>query len=212
MELIDLTGLKFERLTVLERAADQVSPSGRHRVMWVCKCDCGNIKIVNGENLRRGLACSCGCLRKELQSAKQGTHRESDSPLYRIWCAMKARCYNPNVKSYDRYGGRGIFVCDEWREHYENFSAWAKEAGFSEGLTIDRIDNDDGYYPDNCRWVTSKEQSNNRSSNRNIMYNNEIHNVSQWAEIMHINKSTVYSRVASGKSFEEALNLNQLQC
>ena len=150
---------------------------------------------------------SCGCLTKEARRARK-THGDSESRLYAIWSAMKSRCENPHSKYYDRYGGRGIIVCKEWNQSYEAFKSWSLQNGYSEKLSIDRIDNDGNYDPTNCRWVTGVAQANNRSSNRTYTYNGETHNLTQWAKLLGINPKTVFTRIYSGWSFERALGLN----
>lgn len=156
--LIDLTGQRFGRLTVIERAEN--NKAGRAR--WLCRCDCGKYITVTGVDLRTGNTKSCSCLKTARLIKQSTTHGESKTRLFQIWCNMRNRCYNPNVTRYDDYGGRGITVCDEWLHDFTAFRNWALSSGYSDELTLDRIDNDKGYSPDNCRWATWHEQRMNQ--------------------------------------------------
>lgn len=188
-------GKRFGKLVVLGRGPDHIQENGRHRVVWTCQCDCGAIKDIVGEHVRDGRVRSCGCLAKELLSKRQSTHGLSKTPLYNIWCGMKARCYNPNSEFFRHYGGRGIFMCDEWKDAFEPFRDWALANGYQDGLTIDRTDNNKGYYPENCAWVSMAEQCNNRRSNINITYLGETHNLTQWCNILGLDYKRTHARI-----------------
>jgi hypothetical protein len=153
-QLINLVGQRFGRLTVIER----VENSPRGEPMWMCICDCGNRRIVYGQNLRAGRVKSCGCLSRETATI----HGQNKTRLHRIYVGMKQRCYNQKYHHYKDYGGRGITICAEWLDDFRVFYEWSMENGYSDELSIDRIDNSKGYSPDNCRWVTMKVQANNR--------------------------------------------------
>lgn len=195
----DLTGMKFGRLTVLCRAEDRVYKDGRKRIAWNCRCDCGNTKEVLGENLKSGYTKSCGCLQKEKAAMAQLKHGEADSRLYNVWSAIKRRCFNSTVPEYHRYGGRGITMCNEWLD-YEVFSNWARANGYRDDAprgecTIDRIDNNGDYCPDNCRWVNQQDQMNNVSYNHYVTYNGENHTVAEWSRIYNIPYTRLLQRL-----------------
>lgn len=166
-KLIDLTGRRFGRLIVIER----YGCTSHGDVKWKCLCDCGCDSVVVGASLRNGSTKSCGCWVREKAGNINISHGCSGTRLYKVWLHMKERCYNRSHKNYNRYGGRGITVSDEWRNDFAKFYEWATANGYDENApymqcTIDRIDNDGGYSPDNCRWVDMKTQRNNRSDSR----------------------------------------------
>jgi hypothetical protein len=202
---IDMVGKRFGRLVVIGRA-DDIDP-GRPR--WLCRCDCGNERVVRGISLRKGDTKSCGCIQKErmkLLSESHITHGKSKTRLYRIWFNIKCRCYKSSFPDYARYGGRGIKVCDEWKDNFQAFYDWSTSNGYLENLTIDRIDNDGDYSPQNCRWVNTEVQNNNTRRNYYITLNGETLTLSQWAKKCGINRNTLYSRITKyGWSVERAL-------
>lgn len=157
-KLNNLTGERFGMLTVLSLK----NTDGGHGAKWLCQCDCGNKVVVRSDGLTTGHTTSCGCYRDS--GVPKIRHGMTNTRLHREWNAMKQRCNNPNFKQFKDYGGRGIKVCDEWngKHGFDNFLKWAKENGQRDDLEIDRIDNDGNYEPSNCRWVTHKENMNNR--------------------------------------------------
>lgn len=198
---IDLTGQQFGRLLVLGYAGSNKQGAAT----WRCKCECGNVKVVTGSELRRGKTQSCGCYRLERQTAAITKYGYSNSRIARIYRTMISRCANSNNKSYGNYGGRNIVVCEEWANDINAFAKWAYANGYADGLTIDRIDNNKGYNPDNCRWVTMKIQQNNRRNNVLLTYNGQTHTISEWAKIMCIDYSVIKARIRDGWPVEKAL-------
>jgi hypothetical protein len=152
---LDHTGLTYGRLYV-----EKEVESTNNNPNWLCRCTCGNTIIVNSSNLKSGNTKSCGCLHKE----KITKHGDVYSRLYRIYRSMKSRCNSPNSTPYKNYGGKGITYCKEW-EDYSTFKKWALENKYDESLTLDRIDNNQGYYPENCRWVNMTIQARNKKLN-----------------------------------------------
>lgn len=200
--LIDLTGQRFGRLTVVSRAENDA----RGQARWYCNCECGaeNI-IVRGRHLISGHTQSCGCLHNEGFSAITSKHLKSNEKLYGIWADMKRRTKTETRKDFKYYGGRGIKVCNEWDNDFEAFYKWACDNGYADGLDIDRKDNDKDYTPQNCRWVTHKKNCSNKSDNRHIMVDGVTKTLSEWADCSNINQNTLLQRLKRGWSIEKAL-------
>lgn len=198
----DLTGQRFGRLTVIERAKN-----GKPGIVnWLCKCDCGNYKEVNAYSLHAGLTQSCGCYRNERTSVSNSTHGMSKTRIYGIWASMKARCYKPSTDGYENYGGRGIAICDEWLNNPEAFIEWALTHGYKDDLSIDRIDCNGNYEPSNCRWVNWYEQGANKRNNVLVTYKGETHIIAEWSRKTGIKASTINARIfLYGWSVEDAL-------
>lgn len=164
----ELTGKRFGKLVALKRW--ESAKGGR--AQWLCRCDCGNTKVVRAAMLTSGRSTDCGCVLKE-KFRVQSEHSVKKDRLYRVWGGMKKRCYNKNDHAYKNYGGRGIEVCDEWRDDYRAFREWAYSTGYDKNAkrgecTIDRINNDGNYEPSNCRWVNAKVQANNRRKRKAV--------------------------------------------
>lgn len=198
----DLTGRRFGRYTVLRRAENYISKSGSHQTRWHCRCDCGNERIVFTQSLKSGHSTSCGCYQKEIATS----HGKKNTRLYGIWHNIKWRCYNPKSHEYLRYGGRGITVCDEWRNDFQSFYDWAMANGYEDNLSIDRIDNDGNYCPENCRWATAKEQANNRKGNNRITALGVTRTIAEWEKESGISRQAILWRISHGWSTNDAVS------
>ena len=196
---VDIIGKRFGRLVVVKFA-------GKRSTCWLvrCKCDCGNYTTTRPYDLLYGKTKSCGCYRKDFPSKTKKTHGMSFSRIHRIWTNMKQRCYNSNATAYKRYGGRGIAICDRWKNSFENFYKDMSK-GYADNLQIERIDNNGNYYPENCRWAAHTEQSFNKRSNMIIKLNGISQPLAKWLEHYRITKSAYYGRIRLGWSIEKAL-------
>ena len=190
MRFKDLTGQRFGKLTVVE-IAEHIK--GKH-IKWRCVCDCGKALEVLGCNLTTGHTKSCDCYKRQRTSETKITHGMSNSRLNHIWKTIHSRCELNSNKSYKDYGGRGITVCSEWK-YFESFMEWAMENGYQEHLTIERINVNGNYEPSNCKWVTIKEQANNKTNNVFITYKGETKTLAQWAEYLDLPYKTLYNRL-----------------
>jgi hypothetical protein len=193
---VDLTGKTFGRLTCI----NMVGRDSQRRALWLCKCACGNETTVVSTSLTGRKTKSCGCLHKDLTRERTTTHSLSidangKTPrLYSIWRNMKQRCNNPNAAKFEKYGGRGIKVCEEWMD-YMNFHNWAIANGYADGLTLDRKDNNSNYQPSNCRWVSVAQQNLNKSNQRLITFNGETRTILEWSNLLGMKYSTLKCRL-----------------
>lgn len=279
-KLIDLAGKRFGKLTVIERTDDNVTPSGDHKVMWICKCDCGNKRIISGVKLRKMQSPSCGCDRRQnfderghiikgkpiidytgkrfgrltvinldrienkiswwkvkcdcgaeksvrgntlpllkscgCQKREQDLinigvtefnhHKLTNHPVYSIWAGMKTRCENPNAEHYEDYGGRGITICEEWKD-LRKFVKWAEKTGFKPGrnLSIERKDVNGDYCPENCIWIDRSLQNRNCRNTRRLTINGVEKSLIEWSEIYGIEYKTVFRRYTNGHREPEDL-------
>ena len=196
--VIDLTGRVFGRLTVIERSGSGLP------VRWRCRCECGNETASFGTNLKAGTARSCGCLRDELVAVRMTKHGRHDTPEYQAWANAKSRCHNSHAQAFRNYGGRGIVMCDRWRD---DFAAFYADMGERPGhrYTLERIDNDGPYSPDNCRWATYSEQLRNTRQNRVLEFNGKRQPLMDWAIETGIAYNTLQSRLRTGHSIEQTL-------
>ena len=195
----NLIGQKFGRLLVVEYAG----ASRNGRTLWKCKCECGQAATIRSDRLPNGNTESCGCLQRDRSSLSTKTHGMRQSPEYGVWTSMVQRCHNPNCKRYQDYGGRGICVCQEWRD---SFAAFLSHVGPrpSPSHQIDRIDNARGYEPGNTRWATIKENNRNRRNNRLVTYGGETLCLAEWSERTGIHAGTIRSRLNRGWNAEAA--------
>lgn len=211
----DLRNFKFGRLTVLGNPKTK-----NKKTYWLCECECGTKKFIRADSLKGGSIQSCGCLHKEI-SKKQGRelyekflkyadkhsikHGLSQHRLYNIWENIKTRCYNSKSSFYCYYGARGIIMCDEWLNDFENFYKWSISNGYKNNLSIDRINNNGNYEPLNCRWVDKYIQANNKRNNRYYKIENQVKTLKQWAEFYKIDYKTVHARIKRNWDIVKAL-------
>lgn len=200
-KLIDITGNRYNHLTVVERA-DNV---GNGIATWKCLCDCGNYTVVRGSNLKSGAVKSCGCLMHTTKPTL--THNMSHTVLYRKWASIKRRCYTPSVRDYKNYGERGIKMCDDWKNSFEAFMLWSIQSGYSDGLTIERKDMNGDYCPENCTWIPFQEQQKNRRFCRFITYKGETKTLTDWCKALNLPYKQIHNRMFKlGWSFERAVS------
>lgn len=201
-KLIDLCGQKFNKLLIVERrGSDKLG-----HPLWLCKCDCGNYKICRGDKVKTGKIKSCGC------NNQQQDHGLCHTRLYHIFVGMKDRCYNKHNSRYKNYGNRGIKICDEWLTDFVKFYSWAMENGYREGLTIERVDVNGNYEPNNCSWITIEEQQKNKTNSIILDYNGKSLCISEWAKILNIPASKLYRQYHKGLPVEQILKEVDNEC
>lgn len=198
-DLVDITGVKFNKWTVLKY---DESKSINRKSYWICRCECGTIRSVRVDNLKKYQ--SCGCHKKQLLKNRV-KHGQYNTRLYKVWIGMKQRCDNKNNIRYTNYGGRGIKVCESWYD-YSNFYNWAIANGYVKGLTIDRINNNGDYKPDNCRFISNEVQQLNKSNNRLVTINNITMTIKEWCVKYGINRNTFVYRLNNGWLDEKLLS------
>ena len=196
-KIVNLAGLRFGRLLVIKNVGTDRNGSSK----WLCKCDCGNKKIVTNSNLRNNSTKSCGCLQKENKTK----HNKWNTRIYRIYYGIKQRCYNPKYSRYYDYGGRGITVCDEWKNDFMSFYNWAMANGYRDDLTIDRIDVNGNYKPHNCRWISREEQQSNTRKSHFIEYNGKKQTMAQWSRELKLSPNTIKFHLNKGRTIEDVI-------
>lgn len=197
----DLTGQKFGKLTVVSYIG-KIHETKHSETYWMCLCECGNKKAIRRDKLIQGITKSCGCIK----TGRKVLHGESKTRLYRIYDHMRRRCENTKSHAYKNYGGRGIKVCKEWRESFLEFSKWAKAAGYTDTLTIDRINVNGNYEPSNCRWVGCKEQANNKRDTIYLVYKGQKVSITNLAEELNVPRHIIYKKVRKGWDSQKIIN------
>lgn len=200
MMMRKITPVKFEKSGKLKYLGEQKSINGRFSVK--VSCECGTVKFMSKHYFNSGKAKSCGCSRRSIGKPN------SETNLYHVWSSIKARCRNENHKSYERYGGRGITLHPDWLKDFELFKSWSLENGYEEGLSIDRIENDDGYHPENCRWTDQTTQNRNKSNVIWIEHEGEMKRLVDWAEELDIKPSVLHDRHRAGWETKDILDPN----
>lgn len=199
MKSIDITGKKFGHLTAVRFDHVHTKPSGQKAHYWLFKCDCGKETITLKNSVKNGMIISCGCKKYPVKHGMYNTR------IYSVWECIKDRCLNKNNKNYKHYGLRGISICDDWSNDFMSFYNWSIKNGYKDNLTIDRIDFNGNYCPENCRWITQKEQNRNTRKNHMVSYMGKTMCISEWAEKLGIKVSTLFGRFKRGWDIEKSL-------
>lgn len=203
---INLTGKHIGLWTVLYPSKKRTKHNG---LMWVCRCDCGKIRAITSSALLAGHSNSCGCIHKTLAAEINNKYHDNTckTKLYHIWTGIKDRCYNKNAPRYKNYGGRGIIICNEWKEEFLNFKFWALNNGYKEGLTIERIDVNGNYCPENCKFIPKQQQAFNKQNTIKLTYKGQTKRLKEWADLFNIKYDTLHNRIKNmGLEIDTALN------
>lgn len=194
-------GEKYGYLSIVKEAERYVSPAGHEKRRVVCECECGSTAIVHLQSLRTGNTVSCGCYGRD----RKVTHGLSATPTWQSWRSMCKRCLDPNNSDYHNYGGRGITVCQQWMQSFE---AFLEDMGYRpDNCSLDRVDNDGNYEPNNCRWATRSEQQRNRSDNHSLTYNGKTFCIAEWAEVTGLPHWSIRYRIKQGWTVGNALTM-----
>ena len=197
--------VKGEKRNLLTMISDAHEGFSKNNPRALFRCECGNIKEICVRSVSCGKTKSCGCLQLAYAKMRSYKHGDSESRLYRIWCNMKNRCGNPNYFESQYYMQKGITICKEWKDDFMAFRDWALNNGYADNLSIDRINGNKGYYPDNCRWADCKTQSRNKKSNISITHNGKTQILVEWCEELNLPYSTIRRRIVKGWDKEKAL-------
>lgn len=199
----DITSQRFGRLVAL----GPVAKTDRNQIVWLCMCDCNTTTTSTFASLNAGSTQSCGCIHRETLVNRNQTHGMAKDPLYRTWAGIVKRCTNPNATGYAHYGGRGIAICDEWRHSFEAFYNHVTQLPDygTKGYSLDRINNNGNYEPDNVRWTTTVNQRRNTRKNIMLTYGDKTQCIAAWAEEIGINVGTLHSRLSRGFPIEQSL-------
>lgn len=195
----NIQGQKFNMLTVISQTNERID----RKVVWLCKCDCGNYTKAIAKDLISNNKKSCGCLKYATHNM---THGLSKTRIYKIWLGIKKRCYNPTSGSYKHYGKRGIIMCDEWKNDFMAFYNWAMTNGYTDKLSIERNNVNGNYEPSNCCWIALAKQSCNTRKTRYVTYNGETKSLSTFCKELNISRTAVIQRVKRGDTYEQAIH------
>ncbi len=197
----DYTGVKFGTLTAIKPTTVK-----GNRQYWLCKCECGNLTEIRCDHMFDGRIKSCGCKKYEYIGNAKRIHGKKHTRIYRIYQNMKNRCYNKNFPEYKRYGARGISICEEWLIDRCAFFDWAFKNGYTDELTLDRIDVNGNYEPSNCRWITILEQQNNRRTNHFVSYGNKRLTLADWSRELNIPYWKIQKHIKKHKSLDNLIS------